>query len=323
MTHVRWGILGASNFALRDMGPALHAAEGGALVALATRSPQKAVAFKAINPDLQIFDSYDALLASDSIDAIYIPLPNALHVEWALKAVAAGKHVLCEKPMSMRADEFDHLIKARDASGLQVAEAYMVVHHPQWARVRHLLADGAIGNLMHIEGRFTFHNDNAADIRNQAAMGGGALRDIGVYVIGTARFATGIEPTDISARVRMEQGFDTFADMQARFGRATYSAYVSTRMLRDQGMIFHGTEGVIALQAPFNGGVFKEAQIEITQPNDGVRIERFPTVRQYDLQVAAFNHSVLTGAPFACPLEFSHGTQAMIDTVLAVGERIE
>ncbi|MCF6445157.1 Gfo/Idh/MocA family protein [Nereida sp. MMG025] len=323
MDHVRWGILGASRFALSDMGPALHAADGGDLVAVASRCGQKAQAFKTISPHLDLFDSYEALVGSDRVDAIYIPLPNALHVEWTLKALEAGKHVLCEKPMAMAASDFDRLIAARDKSGLLAAEAYMPVHHPQWARVHALLAQGQIGKLMHIEARFTFFNDDKGDIRNQAALGGGALRDIGVYVIGTARFATGLEPTDIGARLRVEDGFDTFADMQARFGDATYSAYVSTRMLRDQGILFHGTEGVISLQAPYNGGVHKEAQIEITTASGELRIERFPTVRQYDLQVAAFNRCVLTNAPFACPLEFSRGTQEMIDAVLQTGERID
>ena len=134
MTPVRWGILGAANFARQHMAPAIHAAEGAELAALATSDPAKAAGFKAFCPSLFVHDSYEALLADPTIEAVYIPLPNHLHVEWTLKAIAAGKHVLTEKPMTLVASDFDQLIAARDKSGLFVAEAYMIVHHPQWHR---------------------------------------------------------------------------------------------------------------------------------------------------------------------------------------------
>ena len=121
MKTLRWGILGAAKFALEHMGPAIHAARGAQLVALATSSAGKADPFKAFAPGLHVHDSYDALLADPDIDAVYIPLPNHMHVEWTLKALEAGKHVLCEKPMALNAAEFDRLIAARDASGLLAA----------------------------------------------------------------------------------------------------------------------------------------------------------------------------------------------------------
>ena len=318
MAVINWGILGASKFAREHMGPALHAAAGGRLVALATRSPDRAAPFRDIAPDLRIHDSYDALLADPGIDAVYNPLPNSLHVEWTLKALAAGKHVLVEKPATLRAAEFDDLIAARDRSGRLAAEAYMIVFHPQWQRARQLVAEGAIGRLVHVEGVFSF--DNRADvgnIRNQAEMGGGALRDIGVYVIGSTRFVTGAEPLAVQSSIRWESGFDAFTRIAAEFQGFTYNAVVSTRMAPAQEMMFYGEAGSIRLGAPFNAQHFGDVCVELRLPGGRTICERFNGARQYDLQVAAFNASASTGAAYPCPLEFSKGTQAMIDQVLA------
>ncbi|MDU9002705.1 Gfo/Idh/MocA family protein [Sedimentitalea todarodis] len=319
---IRWGILGASDFARRHMGPAIHAAGGAQLIALATTHPDKAAAFLDFCPELRVLDSYDAMLADPKIDVVYIPLPNHLHVEWSLKALGAGKHVLCEKPMTMQAEEFDQLIARRDETGLVAAEAFMIVHHPQWQRVRQMVRDGAIGKLVHVGGRFSFDNRDAGNIRNQAEAGGGGLRDIGVYVFGAARFVTGAEPEDITARVRWQNGVDVFADVQAEFPGFTYAAYVSTRMHPYQEMLFHGETGVIRLTAPFNARVFGEARIELHQPDLGVRVERFPADNHYVLQVEAFARSVRDGAEYPCSLEFSKGTQAMIDRVFDVARTL-
>ncbi|MCH1531893.1 MAG: Gfo/Idh/MocA family oxidoreductase, partial [Planktomarina temperata] len=184
MTQIRWGILGASKFAREHMGPAIHAAKGAVLSAVASRTPQSVAPFKDFAAGCRAVMGYDALIADPDIDAIYIPLPHHMHVEWTVKALNAGKHVLAEKPIAMQADDFDRLIAARDASGLLAAEAYMIVHHPQWQRARQMVADGAIGRVIHITGGFSYDNsDDPQNIRNQAATGGGGMRDIGVYVL--------------------------------------------------------------------------------------------------------------------------------------------
>jgi predicted dehydrogenase len=316
MADVRWGILGAANFARTTMGPALTLAPGGRLAALATADAAKAEPFRVFAPGLRVHASYDALLADPQVDAIYIPLPNSLHVEWTLKALRAGKHVLCEKPMAMHASEFDALIAARDAAGVLCAEGFMIVHHPQWQRVRALLADGAIGRLWRIDGAFSFDNRDENNIRNQAALGGGGLRDIGVYVLGSARFATGLEPTDVRAQIAWEHGVDVYAALSARFGEADYACFTSIRMHPRQEMTFHGDAGVLRVAVPFNAAVFGEARIEL-QRGSNISVERWPGVNQYELQVAAFNRSVREGVPYPCPLEFSRGTQAAIDAALA------
>ncbi len=318
---IKWGILGAAKFAREHMAPAIHAAQGAELAGLATSDPAKAAPFQAFCPGLTVHDSYEALLADDSIDVVYIPLPNHLHVEWTLKALAAGKNVLCEKPITLRAAEFDQLIAAREASGKLAAEAYMIVHHPQWQRARDMVEAGAIGEVRHVTGAFAFDNrTDVTNIRNKPETGGGALRDIGVYIFGAARYVLGEEARDIAARVDWDNGVDSFADVQARLGEATYSAYVSIRMHPYQEMCFHGEKGVLRLTAPFNARVFGEARIEWHKPGLIVETIRFPSANHYQLQVEAFCASVRDGTYFPGPLEFSRGTQEMMDAVFAAGE---
>lgn len=318
MQPIRWGILGASNFAKNQMGPAIHAARGAQLAAIGTRDPAKAEAFSAFAPGLRVHETYEALLTDPEVDAVYIPLPNHMHVEWTLKALDAGKHVLCEKPLAMRAADFDQVIAARDASGLLAAEAYMIVHHPQFIRAREIVQTGAIGKLCHVDAAFSFFNDDVSNIRNQQAAGGGGLADIGVYVFGGARFVTGQEPQRIrDALIEREHGVDTFTQVVAEFPDFSYSAMVSIRMFKRQELTFHGEKGMLRLTCPFNPGVHDQAELHLQTSDRSVTVERFPDVNHYVLQVEAFCASASEGTPFACPLEFSKGTQKMIDMTLA------
>lgn len=319
---VRWGILGASNFARQHMGPAIHAAKGADLVALATSSAEKAAGFLTFCPTLAVHPIYDALLADPGVEAVYIPLPNHLHIEWVNKALDAGKHVLCEKPLAMQAADIPALMARRDQTGLLVAEAFMIVHHPQWQWVREQVAGGAIGKLVHVSGRFSFDNRDPANIRNRAETGGGALRDIGVYVFGSTRFVTGEEPSEITSRIRLENGVDVFTEIGATFPGFTYSAYISTRLHPAQEMVFHGEAGLIRLTAPFNANVFGEARVELHRAGLEVTTKRWPASNHYVLQVEAFCHALRTGEDYACPLEFSYGTQEMIDRAFDAAQPI-
>lgn len=327
MKPVRWGILGAANFAREQMAPAIHAAKGAELAALATSSPEKAAGFQAFCPSLTIHSTYEALLADPSIDAVYIPLPNHLHVEWSLKALAAGKHVLTEKPIALQASEIDQIIAARDASGLLAAEAYMIVHHPQWQRAKAWLEAGEIGTLRHVDAAFTFHLTDLENIRNRPDAGGGSLRDIGVYTFGSARFVTVSEPVDLSARLILENGVDTFAQvagiMEGPHGRFTYGSMTSMRLYNRQVVTFQGDKGMIRVEGgPFNANVNDMAEVELHQNGNRVITERFPTANHYVLQVEAFGRSIREGVAYPCPLEFVKGTQAMMDTVYNVGVEI-
>lgn len=314
---VNWGILGAASFARAHMGPAIHAAKGARLAALATSDPAKAAPFSDIAPDLRVMDSYDALLADPGIDAVYVPLPNHLHVDWTKKALAAGKHVLCEKPIAMRADEIDGLIAARDRSGLLAAEAYMIVHHPQWRRARNLYQDGAIGELVHVDGIFGYDNRDAGNIRNRAETGGGGIPDIGVYTYGCTRWLTGAEPEEIThADVDFENGVDVRARVSARFPGFTAHWLNSMRMHLAQRMTFIGTEGIMTLTAPFNANVFAEAEVELARGTTRT-VERFAGVNQYVLQVESFGTHLRDASAYPWRLEDAKGTQALIDAVFA------
>lgn len=324
---VRWGILGAANFALNHMGPAIHAAKGADLVALATSDPEKAKGFAAFRPGLRVHATYDALLADPEIDAVYVPLPNHLHVEWTLKALAAGKHVLTEKPIALTAPEIDRIIAARDASGLLAAEAYMIVFHPQWQRAKEWLEAGEIGTLRHVDVAFSFHLTDGDNIRNRPETGGGSLRDIGVYTFGSARFVTGAEPVSLQAQVIRDNGIDSFANITAMMegptGRFTYGSMTSMRLYNRQVATFQGDKGMIRLDGgPFNANVNDVAQVELHQGGNRVITDRFPAANQYVLQVEAFGHSVRTGAPYPNPLEFVRGTQAMMDMAYAAAAEI-
>ena len=327
MQPVRWGILGAANFAKEHMAPAIHAAKGAELAALATSSAEKAAGFQAFCPGLTLHSSYEALLADPSIDAVYIPLPNHLHVEWTLKALAAGKHVLTEKPIALHADEIDQIIAARDASGLLAAEAYMIVHHPQWQRAKQWLEAGEIGTLRHVDAAFSFHLTDMDNIRNRPDAGGGSLRDIGVYTFGSARFVTSSEPVDISARLIMDNGIDSFAQvagiMVGPHGRFTYGSMTSMRLYNRQVVTFQGDKGMIRVEGgPFNANVNDLAKVELHQNGNRVITDRFPTANHYVLQVEAFGRSIRDGVAYPCPLEFVLGTQAMMDKVYQVGVEI-
>lgn len=316
MTKIlRWGILGAAKFAREHMGPAIHMAPHNDLVAIATSSTEKAAPFQAMRLGIQVHLAYEDLLNDPDVDAVYIPLPNHMHIEWAKRAIAAGKHVLCEKPISMQVSEIDELIALRDASNLLVAEAYMIVHHPQWHYARELVQSGAIGTLIQVDGVFSYNNaTDLNNIRNRADAGGGGLRDIGVYTFGSTRFVTGQEPDEIQlSDIKWENGIDAWAHVAAKFPDFRFSGVTSMRMAPRQEMNFHGDKGWVKLTAPFNPSVFDQAEVHLMRNDMVVETKRFPTVNHYVNQVVNFRAAVIDGATYPCPLEFSRGTQAMID----------
>ncbi|MDQ2065806.1 Gfo/Idh/MocA family oxidoreductase [Xinfangfangia sp. CPCC 101601] len=322
MKTIRWGILGAARFAQNHMAPAIHAAHGAELVALATSDPGKAAGFQAFCPSLRLHESYEALLADPEIDAVYVPLPNHLHVAWTLKALRAGKHVLTEKPIALHAGEIDELIAERDRSGLLAAEAFMVVHHPQWQRAKEWLAAGEIGTLRHVDAVFSFNLTDAGNIRNRPETGGGSLRDIGVYTFGAARFVTGAEPVALEARVQRENGIDALAHVFGRMeggGHAfTYHSTTGMRLYNRQCVTFQGDKGMIRLEGGcFNANVNDMAEVELHQQGNRVISERFPAAPQYKLQVEAFGRAIREGGAYPWPLEAAQGTQRMMDRAYA------
>lgn len=319
MSAIRWGILGAAKFAQEQLAPAIHAAKRSKLAMLGTSDPAKAAPFQAIDADLRVVDSYEAVLADPEIDAVYIPLPNTLHVDWTRRALEAGKHVLCEKPIAMQADEIDGLIALRDKTGLVAAEAYMIVHHPQWQQVRDWVQGGAIGSLLRVNATFSYDNSgDPGNIRNSSDMGGGSLPDIGVYTLGSTRFVTGKEPERVLfADIRREAGVEVRTEAVVQFDGFTLTSLTSMRMTPHQSVTLHGSEGVIEVVTGFNALSHGDAELRVTRAGEPMRVLRYPGVNQYVLQIEAFGAAVRGEAAYPCPLEFSQGTQALIDMIWA------
>ena len=324
MQRVRWGILGNAKIARDFVIPAIQLSRSGRLVALASRGRDRAAQMCERFSIAQLHDSYEGLLASPEVDAVYIPLPNTMHVEWAQRAIAAGKHVLCEKPLAMRAEEIDTLIAARDRSGLVVGEAFMVAHHPQWKHARSLIANGRIGRLVMVEGSFSYRNLDSSNIRNRRELGGGALRDIGVYPIVTTRLATGQEPRSVSAHIEWDTAFgtDKLAICLVRFDGFHLSFYCATQASRRQHMAFHGENGWIRLDAPFNAGVYDQARV-LMRLNDASGTEEviFPQANHYLELVENFGAAVQGAAPLTFTLESSRANQRVIDMLFEAANR--
>ena len=317
MDHLNWGVLGASKFALEHLTPAMQLSKNNRFLALATRSKQKAAPFVRLEPGIDVFDDYDQLLADNRINAVYIPLPNTMHVDWTKRAIQAGKHVLCEKPIAMRSTEINELIELRNKSGLLIAEAYMIVHHPQWIKAKEIIQSGTLGELIQVDAVFSYNNKtDHQNIRNSSQLGGGGLPDIGVYTLGSVRFVTDQEPLTIRhADIKYENGVDVWALAAFDFPNFKFTSITSMRMAPRQEVTFQGTEGFIKLTAPFNPLVYDKAEIIQRMNNGAETIFSYPGVSHYVNQIEAFSDTVLNNKTFPCSLEFSQGTQKMIDSI--------
>ncbi len=324
---LRWGILSTANIGIEQVIPAILNSDNGIISAIASRDQAKAEKLAQRFNIQHWFGSYEAMLASDLIDAVYIPLPTSMHVDWTIKAANAGKHVLCEKPISLHADQIDAIMEARDRNKVLISEAFMVTYHPQWHKVRSLIAEGAIGTLKRVQAAFTYHNTDAENMRNILELGGGALPDIGVYPTVVTRFVTGKEPVQVSAKVEHDATFktDNYASCRADFGAFEMTMYVSTQMALRQEISFHGDEGWIEVAAPFNAGLYDADFITLyNEDHSQAQLFKFPGVNQYTLQAEAFVRAVassdLMGAEEIFTLESSKNNQKLIDAIYRAGD---
>ncbi|MDI6838225.1 MAG: Gfo/Idh/MocA family oxidoreductase, partial [Rhizobiaceae bacterium] len=270
------------------------------------------------------FGSYDEMLASDLIDAVYIPLPTSQHIEWAIKAANAGKHVLCEKPIALKAEEIDQVIAARDRNKVVVSEAFMVTYAPVWRKVRALLSEGAIGRLRHVQGAFTYFNRDPANMRNVPELGGGGLPDIGVYPTITTRFATGKEPLRVQAVTERDPvfGTDIYSSVKAEFDGFELSFYISTQMANRQIMVFHGTDGFIEVRSPFNADRWGPEEVELTNQSHNLsQVFRFQDSRQYRCEAEAFARAAAGEQEEIVTLENSRANQRFIDAIYRASEK--
>ncbi|MFA3918592.1 Gfo/Idh/MocA family protein [Ruegeria hyattellae] len=319
----RWGVLSTSKIGREQVLPAIARSASGVIHAIASRDPAKAQAEAARFGAPQWYGDYDALLADPDIDGVYLPIPTAHHAEWSIRAAQAGKHVLCEKPIALRAEEIDPIIAARDSFGRLISEAFMVAYHPQWHKVRELIAEGAIGRLRQVTGGFSYHLTDPGNMRNQPDLGGGALPDIGVYPVVTTLLATGAEPGKVTGQVDYspEFGTDIYARANVAFDGFNLSFHVSSQMALHQSMRFMGEAGWIDVRAPFNAVNYGYAEIVLhDQKNTKQTVYRFD-VNQYERQADAFVGACRGDRSPVFPLEMSKQVQQVIDGIYAAGGR--
>jgi predicted dehydrogenase len=321
---LRFGILSTAKIGRELVMPAIQDAENCVVSAVASRDLAKARALADRFSVPHAFGSYEEMLASELIDAVYIPLPTSQHIEWAIKAADAGKHVLCEKPIALKAADIDEVIAARDRNKVLISEAYMVTYSPVWRKVRALLAEGVIGRLRHVQGAFTYFNRDPAYMRNIPELGGGGLPDIGVYPAISTRFSTGREPIRVQATTDRDPQFgtDIYSSVRADFGDFELSFYISTQMAARQIMVFHGTEGFIEVKSPFNADRYGAEEIEVTNQNHGESQHyRFQDARQYRLEAEAFSRAARGEATEVVTLESSQKNQMFIDAIYRASEK--
>ena len=271
------------------------------------------------------YGSYEELLADPDIDAIYNPLPNHMHVPWTIKAAEAGKHVLCEKPISLTVAEAETLLAVRARTGVKIGEAFMVRSHPQWLRLRELLDQGRIGQLRSILGFFSYYNVNPENIRNQVDAGGGALMDIGCYLVQASRFAFAEEPTRVVASIdrdpQMKTDRLTSAILDFSAGQAIFTC--NTQLVSYQRIHFLGTKGRIELEIPVNAPPDRPTRLFIDSGSDlfggGITTEIFPVCDQYTLQGDAFSMAILNGTEVPVPIEDAIKNMAVIEAIFRSG----
>ncbi|MGB3581081.1 MAG: Gfo/Idh/MocA family oxidoreductase [Roseiarcus sp.] len=321
MRKVKWGVLGVAKIAIEKVIPAMQQGEASHIAAIASRDLGKARAAAGKLGIERTFGSYEALLADDEIEAIYNPLPNELHVPWTLRALAAGKHVLCEKPIALDAKEANSLIEARDRSGKLVAEAFMVRFHPQWRRAKELVATGAVGDLRAIQTFFSYRLLDPENVRNRPP-GGGGLYDIGCYAILSARYIFGAEPTRVTATIDHDPNFrtDRLAGAILEFPGGRLSTFtVGTQMSAHQRVTIVGEAGRIEIMIPFNAPPDRPTEIAIDTGADlfggGRRVEQFPVCDQYTLQGDAFSRAILNATPLEFPIEDAILNMRVIDAL--------
>jgi predicted dehydrogenase len=320
MKPVRWGVLSTSSFAEEKFIPGLKKSPLIEVVAVGSRDGARARNFADRNGIATSYGSYEDLLADPTIEVIYNPLPNDLHVEWTRKAAEAGKHVLCEKPMGMNAGELDELVGL--AERVHIAEGFMVRFHPQWDETRELVRSGSLGTITHMHVAFSYRNTDPANIRNIASSGGGALYDIGCYAIVAARWFMEAEPIRVAATMDIDPVFGTDRTTSALLhfdGGRTCAFSVSTQSTYHQRVHLFGTKGRLEIPIPFNQ-LLDEPMVYLVhrgQSVDGLDAERIVVgaADQYQLQGEAFSRRVRDEVPSGAALADAVANMRVIDAV--------
>lgn len=323
---IRWGVLSTAAIGLKKVIPAMQLGHLTSIDAIASRSVAQAQNAATALGIPKAYGSYEELLADPNIDAIYNPLPNNLHVPWTIKAAEAGKHVLCEKPLSLTLPEAESLLEVRARTGVKIGEAFMVRLHPQWIRMRELLDEGRIGELRSVLGFFSYYNVNPQNIRNQVDVGGGALMDIGCYMVQASRYAFAGEPKRVVACIDRDPAMHTdrltSAILEFAGGQAVFTC--STQLVPYQRVHLLGPKGRIELEIPVNVPPDRSTRILIDSGADlfggGITTETFPACDQYTLQGDSFSRAILDDTEVPVPLEDAIRNMAVIEAIFASGK---
>lgn len=310
---IRWGVLGNAKIAREKVIPAMQRGSNCVVTAMASRNTDKARPVCEALGITTLHGSYEDLLADPNVDAIYNPLPNDLHVPWSIQAAAAGKHVLCEKPIALTAAEAGELILARDKYGVKVGEAFMARTHPQWLRAKEIVDSGLIGDLRLMTCVFSYFNRDAANIRNQVETGGGALMDIGCYPVTLSRMIFGGEPLRVTGSVDRDPDFKTdrltSAILEYRQGQCVFSC--STQLNPYQRVIIFGTKGRVEIEIPFNAPPDKATRI-LVEPGG---IEELPICDQYTIQGELFSQAILEDKAVPVSIEDAVANMKVIEAI--------
>ncbi len=319
MRKIQWGVLSTARIGVNKVIPALQASQFGTVAAIASRDPEPA---RAVAQRLGIprsHGSYEALLADPAVDAIYNPLPNHLHVPWSIRALEAGKHVLCEKPIGLNTGEARALLAAAQRfPKLKIMEAFMYRHHPQWQGAKRLIAQGGIGTLRTVQAFFSYSNLDPRNIRNDAAMGGGGMMDIGCYCISLARFLFAAEPVRVHGIAEIDPtfGVDRLASGMLEFPTGTATFTCATQLSAHQRVNIFGTEGRIEIEIPFNAPPDRPTRIAYERAGTTNTLT-FPACNQYSIQGDLFARAILDGTPVPTPLEDALANLRVIEDLLA------
>ena len=326
MKPVKWGIISTAKIGRDRVVPAMMKGEMCEFCAVASRDIAAAREYAEELGIPKAYGSYEELLADPEIEAVYNPLPNNLHVPLTIKAAEAGKHVLCEKPIAMTAEEAQTLIAVRDRTGVRIEEAFMVRHHPQWLRVRDLIRQGKIGRLRTLQAVFTYMNVDPNNIRNIPETGGGGIYDIGCYPIVISRFVFDDEPTRAVSLVERdpEMKTDRLASAMLDFPEGQAMFMCSTQLAKYQRVQILGTEGRIEVQIPYNAPddvpcrIFFDSGLELGDIT--AEVEEFDIVNQYTVQGDAFSRGLRDGTPPEYPIEDSIKNMRVIDAIFRSAE---
>jgi len=318
MTKVRWGVLSTADIGMVKVTPAIQRAGNSEVVAIASRDEARATEAASQLGIAAAYGSYEALLAADDVDAVYIPLPNDMHAEWTMKAAAAGKHILCEKPLAMSWAQAEEMAAACRDAGVKLAEAFMYRHHPTWVEALRLVRIGTIGDLQAVQSWFSYYNDDPGNIRNRVENGGGAIMDIGCYNINLSRLVFGAEPSHVASSVRRDavMGIDTLSSAVLEFPGGGQSSFTCAIRAEDyQRAHIVGSSGRIEIEIPFNIPPDRETRIFVTRGGDTETVV-FPPTNQYTIQAELFAAAILDDTDVAVPVDDAIANMRVIEAIM-------